>query len=70
MGWFEGTRKAKLYPEDRRAGGEAFSSSFWGCSWGDFGCSACFGPHFGSPQMTEKTVAIKTSLSPWQSSDL
>lgn len=65
-GWYEDTQEAKLYPGDCRAGDEAFSSSFWGY----FCFSAYFGPYSGSPRMSEKTVAIKTSLSPWQSSDL
>lgn len=44
-------------PGDGGAGGEDISSSSRGRSWGDFcGCSACFGPHSGSPQMSEKTL--------------
>lgn len=53
------------------AGGEAFSSSRCGRSWGYFcGCSAGSGPDCGSPQMSEKTAGVKTPLPPWQSSGL
>ena len=68
MEWFENPqKKPTLYPGGCGAGDEAFSSSSWGyfCGW-----SACFGPHSGSPQMSEKTAAVKTPLPPWQSSDL
>lgn len=59
------------YPGERGTGDEALSSSCRCGSWGYFGgCSACSGPHSGSPQKSEKTAAVRTPLPPWQSSGL